>query len=130
MEQFRSGLRSGVKDLLLTFPEDPKSLTEAISRAVRCDNRLFEHRCEQQQQITRSRFTSTYASVTTQSSPRQTYSTIPTSRQTHSRTPMDHPTPMEIDMTQRRGRREATTSGKLFVLILWRSRTYSHSLPA
>ena len=42
MEQFRSGLHSDVKDLLLTFPEDPKSLTEAISRAIWCDNRLFE----------------------------------------------------------------------------------------
>ena len=40
MEQFRSGLRSDVKDLLLTFPEDPNSLTEAIGRAVRWDNRL------------------------------------------------------------------------------------------
>ena len=46
MEQFRSGLRNDVKDLLLTFPEDPKSLTGAISRAIRCDNRLFERRCE------------------------------------------------------------------------------------
>jgi hypothetical protein len=55
MEQFRSGLREDVKDLLLTFPEDPKSLIEAISRAIRCDNRLFERRFErQQQQQTRS----------------------------------------------------------------------------
>ena len=102
MEQFRSGLRSDVKDLLLTFPEDPKSLTEAISRAIRCDNRLFERRCEQQQ-IGRSRFTPTYASVTAQSSPRQTYSPAPTPRQPRSPTPMDRPTPMEIDMSQRRG---------------------------
>ena len=42
MEKFRYGLRNDVNDLLLTFPEEPKSLTEAISRAVRCDNRLFE----------------------------------------------------------------------------------------
>ena len=75
MEQFRSGLRSDVKDLLLTFPEDPKSLTEAISRAVRCDNRLFERRSERQQQQTRSRFTPTYASVTAQS-PRQQYNEL------------------------------------------------------
>ena len=46
MEQFRLGICSDVKDLLLTFPEDPRSLTEAISRAIRCDNRLFERRCE------------------------------------------------------------------------------------
>ena len=78
MEQFHSSLRSDVKDLLLIFPEDPKSLTEAISRAVRCDNRLFERRCERQQQITKSRFTLTYASVMTQSSPRKTYCSFPT----------------------------------------------------
>ena len=42
MDQFRYGLRNDVKDLLLTFHEDPKSLIEAISRAVRCDNNLFE----------------------------------------------------------------------------------------
>ena len=37
MDQFRQGLRNDVKDLLLTFPEDPMSLTEAISRAIiRC----------------------------------------------------------------------------------------------
>ena len=40
MDQFRQGLQNDVKDLLLTFPEDPMSLTEAISRSVRCDNRL------------------------------------------------------------------------------------------
>ena len=44
MEQSRYGLHNDVKDLLLTFQEDPKSLTKAISRAVRCDNRLFERR--------------------------------------------------------------------------------------
>ena len=98
MEQFCSGLHGDVKDLLLTFPEDPKSLTEAISRAIRCDNSLFERRSERQQQQTRSRFTPTYASVTTQS-PRQQYSPVPTPRQARSPTPMDSPTPMEIDMT-------------------------------
>ena len=46
MEQFQYGLQNDVKDLLLTFPEEPKSLIEAISRAVRCDNRLFERRLE------------------------------------------------------------------------------------
>ena len=35
MEQFRFGLRNDVKDLPLTFLEEPKSLIEAISRA--CD---------------------------------------------------------------------------------------------
>ena len=42
MEQFRFGLRNDGKDLLLTFPEEPMSLTGAISRTVKCDNRLFE----------------------------------------------------------------------------------------
>ena len=64
MEQFRYGLQNDVKDFLLTFPEEPKSLTEAISRAVRCDNRLFERRSERQLQIPRSRPEPTYASVT------------------------------------------------------------------
>ena len=101
MEQFRSGLCSDLKHLLPTFPEDPKSLNEASSRAMRCDNCLFERRCEQQQQITLSRFTVTYVSITTQSSPRQTYSPVPTPRQRRRPTLVDHPTPMEIDMTQR-----------------------------
>jgi hypothetical protein len=103
MEQFRSRLRGDIKDLLLTFPKDPKSLTEAISQAIRCDNRLFERQSEQQQQQqTRSRFMPSYASVTAQS-PRQQYGPIPAQRQTRSATPMDSPTPMEIDMTRRRG---------------------------
>ena len=100
MEQFCSGLHGDVKDLLLTFPQDPKSLTEAISRAIRCDNRLFERRSERQQQQTRSRFTPTYASVTAQS-PRKQYSPVPTPRQARSPTPMDSPTLVEIDMTRR-----------------------------
>ena len=93
MEQFRYGLRNDVKDLLLTFPEDPKSLTEAISRAVRCDNRLFERRSERQQLMVRSRVEPTYASVAAR----------PLSRQSSNITPMDVPTPMEIEATRRRG---------------------------
>jgi hypothetical protein len=50
MEQFRYGLHNEVKDLLLTFPKDPKSLTEEISRATMCDNRLFK-RCSKWQQV-------------------------------------------------------------------------------
>ena len=92
------GLHGNVKDLLLTFLEDPKSLIEAISRAARCDNRLFERRSERQQQQTRSRFMPTYASVMAQS-PRQQYSPVPTPRQARSPTPMDS----QIDMTRRRG---------------------------
>ena len=63
MDQFRQGLCNDVKDLLLTFHEDPKSLTEAISRAVQCDNRLFERRYESQQ-WSRPRSKKTYVSVT------------------------------------------------------------------
>ena len=46
IEQFRYGLHNDVEDLLLPFPEEPKSLTKAISRVVRCDNRLFEQRSD------------------------------------------------------------------------------------
>lgn len=42
---FRWGLRDDVKDLLLNLP-DPSTLSEAITQAVRCDNRLFERRQE------------------------------------------------------------------------------------
>ena len=48
IEQFRWGLRSDVKDLLMHFQDEPMSLAEAITRAVRCDNRLFERRMEKQ----------------------------------------------------------------------------------
>ena len=42
MHQFHHELCSNVKDLLLTFNEDPKSPMEAISRVVQCHNQLFE----------------------------------------------------------------------------------------
>ena len=89
MDQFRQGLRNDVKDLLLTFHEDPKSLTEAISRAVRGDNRLFERRSEPQQ-FSRTRVEPTYASVvaTPSSSPPQPLNTFQSSG----------PTPMKIDV--------------------------------
>ena len=44
---FRWELRDDVKDLLLNLP-DPTSLSESITQAVRCDNRLFERRQERQ----------------------------------------------------------------------------------
>jgi hypothetical protein len=89
MDLFRYGLRNDVKDLLLTFHEEPKSLTEAISRAVRCDNRLFERRSERQQ-VLRPRTEQTYASIvaTPPSNPIQAMN--------------DGPAPMEIDSTSRR----------------------------
>jgi hypothetical protein len=48
MDLFRHGLQINVTDLLLAFHEDPKSLTEAISYAIRCDSRLFERDSQQQ----------------------------------------------------------------------------------
>lgn len=41
IDQFYRGLNDEVKDLLLTIAL-PQSLNEAVSQAVRCDNRLFE----------------------------------------------------------------------------------------
>ena len=51
IEQFRYGLRNDVKDLLLTYLEEPKLLIEAISRAICCDNRLFKQRLEHQSSL-------------------------------------------------------------------------------
>ena len=51
MEQFHRGLRNDVNNLHLTFHDDPKSLTEAISGAVRCDNPLVERRSERQRML-------------------------------------------------------------------------------
>jgi hypothetical protein len=41
VDQFRSGLSSEVKDLMLSLP-DVFTLSEIMAQAVRCDNRLFE----------------------------------------------------------------------------------------
>ena len=90
MEQFRYDLRNNVKDLLLTFPEEPKSLTKAISRAVRCDNHLFERLSECQLQIPRPRLEPTYASV----------AATPFARDVSQ---ANTSTPMEIDTMRRRG---------------------------
>ena len=46
MSQFYWDLRDDVKDLLLSLP-DPRTINEAISQAVRCDNRLFQRRQDQ-----------------------------------------------------------------------------------
>jgi hypothetical protein len=45
IDQFRCGLRDDVQDILLTLAYH-SSLSEAITQAIRCDNRLFEHRKE------------------------------------------------------------------------------------
>ena len=93
MEKFRYGLRIDVKDLLLTFLEEPKSLTEAINRVVRCDNRRFNRHLERQFQMPRAISEPTYASVVAKPFPRQSYNAPPVSTST----------PMEIDTTRRRG---------------------------
>ena len=51
MGQFHFGLHNDMKDLLLTFYKDHKSLIEGLSRAIQCDNRLFEW-CLERQQVT------------------------------------------------------------------------------
>ena len=93
MEQFHFGLRNNVKDLLLAFPEEPKSLTEAISHTVRCDNRLFKWHSECQFQMLRTRSQPTYASIVAKPFPRKSFIT----------SPKNTPTPMEIDTTRRYG---------------------------
>ncbi len=45
IDQFRCELRDDVQDLLLTLA-DPSSFSEAITQAIRCDNRLFKRRQE------------------------------------------------------------------------------------
>ena len=93
MEQFRYGLRNDVKDLLLTFPEEPKSLTEAINRVVRCDNRFFERRSERQFQMPRTRSEPSYTSNVAKPFPRESYNA----------SLANTPNPMEIDTTRCRG---------------------------
>ena len=95
-DQFRRGLRNDVKTLLLNFPE-PTSLSQVISQAVQCDNRLFELR--QEERGTRgfpssSRnvpLTRPYISVSP-STPR-----LPSSNDSLTRMEVDSRTPMEID---------------------------------
>ena len=84
----RYGLRNDVK-----VPEEPKSLTKAISRAVRCDNRLSERRSEHQFEMPSTRSEPTYASFVAKTFPRESFNA----------TPSNTPTPMEIDTTCHRG---------------------------
>lgn len=50
IRQFQWGLREDVKDLLLTL-NDATSLSEAITQAVKCDNRLFLRRQEKKSSL-------------------------------------------------------------------------------
>jgi hypothetical protein len=45
IDQFCYGLRDDVQNLFLTLA-DPSSFSEAITQAIRYDNRLFEHHQE------------------------------------------------------------------------------------
>ena len=46
MSQFYWNIRGDLKDLLLSF-SDPQMLNEAISQAMKCDNRLFQRHQDQ-----------------------------------------------------------------------------------
>ena len=121
MEQFRYGLSNDVKDLLLTFPEEPKSSTEAIKRVVRCDNHLFERRTEHQFQMPRARSEPTYTSVVAKPFPRESFNTSPTNT----------PTPMEIDTTRRRGPlMEEVNQQPLMSLLRWTGAYCSELAPS
>ena len=93
MNQFCYGLRNYVKDLLLPFHEDPRSLTEAVSRAQQCDNCLFERRSEHQL-MSRPRNDQTYDSVV---------ASTPMSTTQPYMIPSGGPSSIEIDVTRCRG---------------------------
>jgi hypothetical protein len=85
---FRQGLRSDIKNLLLNFPE-PTTLQEAISQAVRCDNRLFElHQEERSNRMPQHRPSSSRHPGLWPAVPTATRLPTPDS---------DFPAPMEID---------------------------------
>lgn len=89
IDQLRRGLRQDVQDLLAHWPE-PDSLSEAISCAVRADNRLYERRQER------------LGSRMHAPSPASTSHHAPTYVQPHPATPSLGPTPMEVDQSRRR----------------------------
>ena len=70
MSQFYWGLRDDVKDLLLSLP-NPQTLNEAISQAMKCDNRLFQRRQDQRtrQQTVRHGPTMAASSLNSRSEP-------------------------------------------------------------
>jgi hypothetical protein len=45
LDQFKYGLNEEIKDMLMHFP-DPETLSELSILAIRCDNRIFERKCE------------------------------------------------------------------------------------
>ena len=115
-DQFREGLRNNVKDLLLTFHDDPKSLTEAISRVVRCDNRLFERRSEMPTNVTHPTNRNIYlCSRKSTTSIKAKFDGRPYSNRNR-----DNTTSRTIIRWWK-----ATTSSESSMPILWWSRTYS-----
>ena len=94
IDHFRRGLRSNVKNLLLNFPE-PTSLSQAVSQAVLCDNRLFEFRQEE-----RLAWGPRHAPAV-----QPQVSVLPTA--SSSPTLVDAPVPMEIDRARFRPLTEA-----------------------
>ena len=58
MNQFNWSLRDDVKNLLLSLP-DPQTLNEAISQAIKCDNRLFQHHQDQRPRYQATRYDAT-----------------------------------------------------------------------
>ena len=92
LDQFRRGLRGEIKNLLLNFPE-PTSLNEAISQAVRCDNRLFEFRQEERPH----RIHPPWPAATRSHPPWSTASPRMSSPTSTSTPAIDSSSPMEID---------------------------------
>lgn len=95
MAQFRLGLHDDVKDLLLTM-EDPHTLQQLITIAVKCDNRLFERRMERQGRLR--------ASDRLPAPPTSSFHSVNTHKPTYSRPPPP-PTlppgdPMQVDSTK------------------------------
>jgi len=79
VSQFYWGLKDDVKDLLLSLP-DPQTLNEAISQAVKCDNRLFQRRQDQRPRHQTTRFDVTMSANSLSSHSEATNMQIDTAR--------------------------------------------------
>lgn len=82
IDQFRHGLQDAVKDLLLMMKE-PEDLNEAITQAVKCDNRLYERQQERRLTSRSHTFASTHFTK-----PAQTHHTLAPSAPSSSAEPM------------------------------------------
>jgi hypothetical protein len=88
IDPFGYGLRDDVQDFLLTFA-NPSSFSEAITQAIRCDNRLFE--CHQEKKVTSNAQLWNSLPITFPLVPQTTPVARPTSFE---------PAPMQIDATK------------------------------